>query len=103
LESTQIAYFKNHVFQSAIFATQLRSQPSKQPIRAIFGLQSELAFNGQHLISPLQMRADHKLTIPQIRAFPSPGFSDLPNSGSVYGSAGLCSIENSWSICPDRW
>jgi hypothetical protein len=26
----------------------------------------------------------------------------LPNSGSVYGSAGRCSIENSWSICPDR-
>ena len=37
--------------------------------------------------------------VPQIGAYSNPRLSDSPNSGSVYGSAGTCSIENSWSIC----
>jgi hypothetical protein len=43
-----------------------------------------------------------EFTTPQIRAQSSPRFPDSPNLGSVLGSASPCSIENSWSICPDR-
>ena len=97
LEITQNVYFKNRVFQSAIFTTRGGAQSSKKLIRAIIRLQFNFDIFCHHPISHSKPTVITSSLYPNQSIF-QPKISDSTNAGFFYGAAGMCSIENFWNF-----